>query len=149
MSVTPPTSEGGKNLGDLMRARYGADYYRRIGRKGGKATSDSGRNPLFVTINKSGVLTRTRLMGSDIYHRFLYRAKQAGVKRFSPHDARRTWIGNLLSQGEDVATIQQLAGHQSPTTTTRYDRRPKERRKQAIQRLWFPWRDNREEETSE
>ncbi len=44
---------------------------------------------------------------------------------------RRTMIGNLLEVGADIATVQRLAGHASPDTTARYDRRPAEVRRKA------------------
>jgi site-specific recombinase XerD len=66
------------------------------------------------------------------------RLTQAGVSPHTPHDFRRTFIGELLDAGVDLATAQQLAGHASPATTARYDRRPERRRREAVDRLHLP-----------
>ncbi|GAA3821458.1 hypothetical protein GCM10022226_47250 [Sphaerisporangium flaviroseum] len=40
--------------------------------------------------------------------------------------------------GVDLATAQAIVGHESPTTTARYDRRPEQRRREAVDRLSLP-----------
>ncbi|WP_283136666.1 tyrosine-type recombinase/integrase [Rhizohabitans arisaemae] len=62
----------------------------------------------------------------------------AGAAPRTPHDFRRTFIGELLDAGVDLATTQALVGHASPTTTARYDRRPERRRREAVDRLRIP-----------
>ncbi|MGW5265138.1 tyrosine-type recombinase/integrase [Microbispora sp. NPDC004025] len=66
------------------------------------------------------------------------RYAQAAVARRTPHDFRRTFVGELLDAGVDLATTQALVGHASPATTARYDRRPERRRQEATDKLTLP-----------
>ena len=94
---------------------------------------------LFVPINKSGRLTPRRMSAQAIYDLLKKRAEEAGVKDFSPHDMRRTFVGEMLERGVDIATVANIAGHSSVDTTRRYDRRPEETKKKAAGRLHFPY----------
>ena len=58
-------------------------------------------------------------------------AAAAHVAPFTAHDFRRTVARDLLDVKGEVATLQQIAGHSDPATTSRYDRRGAEARRKA------------------
>lgn len=96
--------------------------------------------PLFVRIRKSDRITDKRLTTQAVYHILSQRVGQAGIKvACSPHDMRRTFIGDLLDAGADIATVQKLAGHANVTTTARYDRRGEATKRKAAQMLHVPY----------
>jgi integrase/recombinase XerD len=51
------------------------------------------------------------------------RIAAAGIERFRAHDARRTYIGENLDAGTDIATVADLVGHADIRTTRLYDKR--------------------------
>ncbi|WP_051704057.1 tyrosine-type recombinase/integrase [Glycomyces sp. NRRL B-16210] len=98
---------------------------------------------LFCPINKAGRLRRTgnrlpAMTGQAIADLLTKRLVEAGQRRHTPHDFRRTFIGELLDAGVDLAITQSLVGHASPATTARYDRRPARRSREAVDRLQLP-----------
>jgi integrase len=95
---------------------------------------------LLCPVDKGGTIDRRRMTDHAIYLACHRRAEQAGIQAFSPHDMRRTFIGDLLDAGADISVAQQLAGHASVSTTQKYDRRPEARKRQAAGLLVFPWR---------
>ncbi|BCM94509.1 tyrosine recombinase XerC (plasmid) [Abditibacteriota bacterium] len=96
---------------------------------------------LFQPVRKNGSIYKdANLTDSAIYKALRKRALQAGVKSFSPHDLRRTFVGDLLDRGHDIVTVQLLAGHASVSTTARYDRRGEETKKRAAHSLHLPYR---------
>lgn len=93
--------------------------------------------PLFRVIgnrNRGG-----RMTTQAVYAMLKTRATAAGVASLSPHDLRRTFVGDLLDAGADIATVQKLAGHASPATTARYDRRGEAVKRAAVDRLHVPY----------
>ena len=94
---------------------------------------------LFHPINRGGNITPRRLSNEGITRLLKLRADKAGVKDFTPHDLRRTFISDLLEKGADIATVSRLAGHSDINTTARYDRRPEDEKRKAAEMLHVPY----------
>lgn len=95
---------------------------------------------LFVPVNKGGrMTTHNRMTSKVVYNMLEKRAEQAGVKHFSPHDMRRTFVSDLLDAGADIVTVSKMAGHANVSTTARYDRRPEDAKRKAAGMLHVPY----------
>jgi len=99
--------------------------------------------PLFTAVNRGGRVVAGGMSGQALYAALRKRAEQAGVAAFTPHDLRRTCVSDLLDAGADVVTVQHIAGHSSPLTTARYDRRPDAAKRKAQNLLHVPYRSRR------
>jgi integrase len=94
---------------------------------------------LFEPVSKGGHVLPRRMTDQAVYNLLVKRARQAKVRRFSPHDLRRTFVSNLLDAGADVVTVQKLAGHSNPATTARYDRRGEDAKRRAVDLVDTPY----------
>ncbi|MGZ9235704.1 MAG: tyrosine-type recombinase/integrase [Anaerolineales bacterium] len=96
--------------------------------------------PLFLSVKRGGHLRHGRsLSPQSIYCLLKIRAKMAGVKPFTPHDLRRTFVSRLLDAGVDIAIVAKMAGHSNVQTTARYDRKPEEAKQRAANLLQIPY----------
>ncbi|GEM_PF-46028 len=101
------------------------------GRKGG---------PLLCPFDKYGRPRAGKPMSTEsVYVRLKLLAERTGVTRFAPHDTRRTYITRALEDGEDLVTVQRLAGHERVETTARYDRRGDVSLRAAALRRFLPF----------
>lgn len=90
---------------------------------------------LLLPVNKSNRIISKRLSDQAVLTIMRSRAKKAGIAHFTPHDFRRTFVSDLLDNGVDISTVQQLAGHADPSTTAKYDRRGEDTKRKAIEVL--------------
>lgn len=94
--------------------------------------------PLLCPVNKGKRVTLRRLTSQAVLFILQRRGEEAGVAAFSTHDFRRTFISDLLDAGVDLVTVQRLAGHSDPSTSSRYDRRPEGVKRRAVELLELP-----------
>ena len=98
---------------------------------------------LFLAITRHRTIVGTGMTSHAVYNVLAKRQREAGAAKLSPHDFRRTFVGDLLDAGVDLSTVQQLAGHASVATTARYDRRGEATKRRAVAALHFPYRGER------
>jgi site-specific recombinase XerD len=94
---------------------------------------------LFYAVNKGGKIIEQAISRQAIFKICSKRSGEAKIPDFSPHDFRRTFVGDLLDAGADIVTVKDLAGHASIQTTARYDRRGQARLHSAMELLNTPY----------
>jgi len=95
---------------------------------------------LLYPLDKAKRMIVKRMSEQGITVALQRRGKKAGVAAFSPHDLRRTFISDLLDAGADIVTVSQLAGHSSPSVTSKYDRRGEAAKLRAVDLLNVPYK---------
>ena len=94
---------------------------------------------LLCPVKKGGHVQQRTMTAQAVLLRLRFLSKRANVTEFSPHDLRRSFVGELLDAGADISSVQQLAGHASVQTTQRYDRRPEEAKRRTAEMLHVPY----------
>lgn len=74
-----------------------------------------------------------------LYARLDRRRKATGMKRFTPHDLRRTYSSGMIDAGADVLVVQKLLGHAHVSTTSRYDMRDEAAKRRAVELFHVPY----------
>lgn len=64
--------------------------------------------------------------------------KRSKIRHLTPHDVRRSSIGDLLDADVDLVTVAKIVGHANVNQTAKYDRRPAAKRKAALEKLYVP-----------
>ncbi|MBE3142072.1 MAG: site-specific integrase [Thermoplasmata archaeon] len=96
--------------------------------------------PLFQVIVLGDFLLPRPVSVESVWVMLKKRGATAGLRPFTPHDLRRTFISNLLDQpGVDMSTASKLAGHNDPAVTARYDRRSDRKAAEAAGMIKVPF----------
>jgi integrase len=96
--------------------------------------------PLLNPVDSIGRIRIQRLSDQAMYQICKRLAATAGVQPFSPHDLRRTFAGDMLDAGADVAIVQRLMGHANIGSTAGYDRRGAETTRATAELMSVPYR---------
>lgn len=95
------------------------------------------KGPLFRRIRRGGSLTDERLTDQAVYFVMRRLILLTGIKSFSPHDLRGSFISYLLDNGNDLKTVADIVGHADVRTTAHYDRRGEQRKKKVNRSVDF------------
>jgi integrase len=94
--------------------------------------------PVFRSVDKWGHIGDAALSHSAVYFIVSDRRAQVGLPPLTPHDFRRTFIGDLEDAGGHISQAQELAGHDSVDTTAKYVRHNARALRAAVDRLPIP-----------
>lgn len=97
--------------------------------------------PIFCPILKNGKVRAGLPISYEGTRKILYKRflESSLSKTTTWHDFRRTGVGILFDNGTDISTIQDIGGWADPKTVKRYDRRPQDRRREALKAIDVPY----------
>lgn len=95
------------------------------------------RRYVFCTIRKGSHLGLDEAMSDHGVYDVVKHTEQRSGIRFSPHDARRTFITEALATGAPLADMREQAGHKQESTTLRYAKSVDARHRRAQLRLRY------------
>lgn len=100
------------------------------------------KGPLFCPIRRGGNIAAGHPISYEATRQILYKRfiQSTLSKSFTWHDFRRTVVGMLFDNGVDVSTAMGITGHVDAQTIMKYDRRPANRRKEALQGISIPYK---------
>jgi len=106
---------------------------------GAAGIADQRHSPLFRTLDRHGRLTDRRLIRQRVLEMVKRRSRQAGLPgdKVCCHTARATGITAFLLEGGTVEAAQRIAAHESPRTTSLYDRTGDNISLEEIERVRF------------
>jgi len=91
---------------------------------------------LFTQIYKGGHVSTDPLTYGGTQFILKKRFRASNLREVTTwHDFRRTGVGLLFDAGVDISTIMNITGHVDEKTTRRYDRRPADRRREALREI--------------
>jgi integrase len=98
-----------------------------------------GPGPLFVPLSRTGrpMPEHGALSKFQVWKVVRACAAAAGLEGITPHDLRRYLVSNLLDKF-DLVLVADIAGHRKTQTTSLYDRRPDERKRDAVATVPLP-----------
>ena len=94
---------------------------------------------LLSPVAKGGKVQQRAMTDQAVPLRLRFLSRRANVREFSPHDLRRSFVGELLDAGADISAVQGLAGHANTSTTQLYDRRGDRAKEKAAGMLLVPY----------
>ncbi len=94
---------------------------------------------LICSFSTHGKVLPTKKIGDKVVYKLITElAAKVEIEHVTPHDFKRTMIGEALDAGVDIKMVAKMVGHKSTKTTEKYDRRPERTRKEAFNSIELP-----------
>ncbi len=101
------------------------------------ATLPPDRVYLFPKIHYSGLLGPDRPMSDQAVYSVIRQTEQLSGLKFTPQDARRTFLAEALNNGSPVSDVQIQAGHKDVLSTLKYAKSPEAKKRRERLKLGY------------